>query len=382
MSVDFYWRISMHGDQRSLTERASTRGGWATGVPGGIAPALRDGRDDGYAYIEHMADVARSAEAAGFYGGLMPSFPFTEDPWATAAMLARETRGFRFMIAFQPGFLNPVHTARMAASLQRATNGRVVYNVITGGGGPAQLWWGDEVAHDDRYARTSEFLHVHKGVWKERPYSFDGRFYRVENGALPDALAAEELPEIYFSGSSPAAIDAAGQHADHYLSWMEPTSALAEKFARVREHSAALGRSPRFAVRVDVVARATEKAAWDVVRRGFESADPEVLREWRTGDSVGAARSLSFIDGPIDDHRDLEVEPHVWGGFSLLRAGPAFGLVGSYEQVAGALDRLIGIGVDSFILAGVPHLEEAQRVGEEVLPLLRGSRTPEPVGRP
>lgn len=378
MSTDFYWRIGMHGDQRSLTERAVTRGDWEPDATGRIAPALRGGTDDGYAYIEHMADVARAAEAAGFYGGLMPSFPFTDDPWATAGLLARETRGFRFMIAFQPGFLNPVHAARMAASLQRATGGRVVYNVITGGGGPPQLWWGDEVAHDDRYARTSEFLHVHKGVWKERPYSFDGRFYRVENGALPDALAAEDLPEVYFSGSSPAAIDAAGRHADYYLSWMEPTAALAAKFASVRAHSAALGRTPRFAVRVDVVARATEKAAWDVVRTGFESADPAALAAWRTGDSVGAARSLSFIDGPVGGYRDLEVEPNVWGGFSLLRGGPAFGLVGSYQQVAERLDELIGLGVNAFILAGVPHLEEAQRVGEEVLPLLRGARSPLP----
>ncbi|GLU45695.1 LLM class flavin-dependent oxidoreductase [Nocardiopsis ansamitocini] len=372
MSVDFYWRIGMHGDQRSLRERAESRGDWAPHVAGSITPALRGGAPDGYAYIEHMADVARAAESAGFYGGLMPSFPFTDDPWAAAAMLARETRTFRFMVAFQPGFLNPVHAARMAATLQRASHGRVVYNVITGGGGPAQLWWGDEVAHDDRYARTQEFLRVHRGVWQERPFDFDGRFYRVEGGALPDALAAQEFPEVYFSGSSPAAIDAAGRHADYYLSWLEPFGALAEKFAAVRAHSAATGRTHRFAVRAEVVARATEEAAWAEVRRGFEAADTAALRAGRSGDSVGAARSRAFLGGPVNGYRDLEVAPNVWGGFGLLRGGPAFGLVGSYQQVAERLDELIALGVDSFILAGVPHLEEAHRVGEEVLPLLRG----------
>ena len=65
----------------------------------------------------------------------------------------------------------------------------------------------------------------------------------------------------------------------------------------------------------------------------------------------------------ITGYRDLEVQPNVWCGLSLIRGGPAFGLVGSYEQVAQRLDKLINLGVDAFILAGNPHLEEAYRIG-------------------
>ena len=371
MSPDIYWRIGMHGDQPSLRRRAETRGDWQPTSPGSLAPGVRGGVPDGHGYVEHMADVARAAEAAGFVGGLLPSFPFTDDPFATAALLARETRTFRFMVAFQPGFLHPVHAARLSAGLQRSTGGRLVYNIITGGGGPPQLWWGDRVDHDDRYARTSEFLDVLKGVWTGGPHDADGRFYQVRGGALPEPLAREAVPEIYFSGSSRAAIDAAGRHADYYLSWLEPFDALAAKIDQVREHSATTGRTPRFAVRIDVLARRTEREAWDELRRGWERVDPAVLRAAASGDSVGAARSLAFVDRPIHDLRDLEVQPQVWGGFSLLRGGPAFGLVGSYDQVAARLDELVELGVDAFILAGVPHLEEAYRVGEEVLPRLR-----------
>ncbi|MEV6986189.1 LLM class flavin-dependent oxidoreductase [Sphaerisporangium sp. NPDC051017] len=372
MSIDIYWRIGTHGDQPSLRRRVSSRGEWAPVAPGSLAPGVRDGRRDGYSYVEHMADVARASESSGFVGGLLPSFPFTGDPWATAAALARETTTYRFMIAYQPGFLHPVQAARMSATLQRATGGRVVYNIISGGGGPAQLWWGDRVDHDDRYARTSEFLDVLKGVWGGGPFDYEGRFYRVEGAGLPEPLARQPFPEIYFSGSSRAAIEAAGRHADYYLSWLEPFPDLAAKFAQVREHSAAIGRAPRFAVRIDVLARDTEEAAWDEIRRGWEHVDPSALSS-PDGDSVGWLRSQSFVSWPVRHHRELEVSPNVWGGFHLLRGGPAFGLVGSYEQVAERLDELIGIGVDAFILAGVPHLEEAYRVGEEVLPLLKGS---------
>ncbi|GII60225.1 alkanesulfonate monooxygenase [Sphaerisporangium krabiense] len=371
MSIDIYWRIGTHGDQPSLRRRVTSRGEWAPVVPGSLAPGVRHGRRDGYSYVEHMADVARASEVSGFVGGLLPSFPFTDDPWATAAALARETTTYRFMIAYQPGFLHPVQAARMSATLQRATGGRLVYNIISGGGGPAQLWWGDRVDHDDRYARTSEFLDVLKGVWNGGPFDYEGRFYRVEGAGLPEPLARQPFPEIYFSGSSKAAIEAAGRHADYYLSWLEPFPDLAAKFAQVREHSAALGTAPKFAVRIDVLARETEEAAWDEIRRGWEHVDPSALAS-ADGDSVGWLRSQSFVSWPVRHHRELEVSPNVWGGFHLLRGGPAFGLVGSYAQVAERLDELIGLGVGAFILAGVPHLEEAYRVGEEVLPLLKG----------
>jgi alkanesulfonate monooxygenase len=369
MPVDIYWRIGTHGDQPSLRRRTASRGEWAPVVPGSLAPGIRDGRRDEYSYVEHMGDVARASETAGFVGGLLPSFPNTDDPWAAAATLARETTTYRFMIAFQPGFLHPVQAARMSASLQRATGGRVVYNIISGGGGPDQLWWGDRVGHDDRYARTSEFLDVLRGVWRGEPFDFDGRFYRVEGARLPERLAAQPFPEIYFSGSSPAAIAAAGRHADYYLSWLEPFHALAEKFDQVRAHS--VERPPKFAVRIDVLARETEQEAWEEIRRGWDNIDPSVL-DGATGDSIGWQRSRSFVTGAVTGHRDLEVTSNVWGGFHLLRGGPAFGLVGSYAQVAERLDELIELGAGAFILAGVPHLEEAYRVGEHVLPLLRG----------
>lgn len=378
MAVDIYWRIGMHGDQQSLRRPGNDRGDFALAGTPSITPGLRSGRDDEYRYVDHAAEVVRAAELSGFCGGLLPSFPFTEEPWTLSAALARETKTFRFMIAFQPGFLHPIQAARMSASLQRATGGRVVYNIISGGGGPAQLWWGDRVEHDDRYARTSEFLEVLKGAWRDKPFSYDGRFFQVEDAALPAPLAAQPSPEIYFSGSSPAAIDAAGRHADYYLSWLEPFESLREKFDSVRQACERIGRTPRFALRIDVMARKTEEAAWEEIRRGWEHLDPATLAQTagQQSDSVGAARSRRLRPQATPEYRDLEVSPNVWSGFAHLRPGPAWGLVGSYEQVAERLDELMGLGADAFILAGNPHLEEAYRVGEEVLPLLRGRTSP------
>jgi alkanesulfonate monooxygenase len=282
------------------------------------------------------------------------------------------------MIPFQPGFLSPVVAARMTASLQRATGGRALYNVITGGGGPAQLWWGDVVAHDDRYGRTTEFLDVVRGIWSGGPFSYRGKFYSVEEAGLADPLNREDFPEIYFSGSSDAALASASKHADYYLTWLEPFAQLKEKFRRVREKTAALGRQIRCAVRVDILARPTEEEAWAEVRKGFESAAREAVQRFvsaESGDSVGAARQRAARPSSISGYEDLISDPNVWTGFALLRGGQTQGIVGSYQNVAERLDQLVELGTDAFILASTPHLEEAYRVGEEVLPLVRGHET-------
>ncbi|PTQ07755.1 alkanesulfonate monooxygenase [Sphingomonas oleivorans] len=373
MSIDFYWRLPTHGCHSTIRRGSYDRGDWSPIGPYNQSPGLgREGRDDGFRYIDHLAEIAKAAEISGFVGGLIPSFPNTDDPWVISPLLARETKTFRFMIAFQPGFLNPVQAARLSASLQRATGGRTVYNIITGGGGPAQLWWGDSFEHDDRYGRTTEFLDVLKGVWKGGDFSYKGRFYQVEDGGLSPLLAKEKIPEIWFSGSSDAALKSAAKHADYYLSWLEPFDALTDKFARVKERTAALGRQQKCAVRLDLVARATEEEAWRDVRIGFENVTDETRARWRgqATDSVGAARQAALRPTEAKRYDELIVGPNLWGGFNLLRGGPALGIVGNYEQCAAKLDELIGRGADAFILAGTPHLEEAYRIGEEVLPLL------------
>ncbi|MGH6780634.1 MAG: LLM class flavin-dependent oxidoreductase, partial [Sphingomonadaceae bacterium] len=98
----------------------------------------------------------------------------------------------------------------------------------------------------------------------------------------------------------------------------------------------------------------------------------ETRARWRgqPTDSVGAARQAALKPTEAKRYDELIVAPNLWGGFNLLRGGPALGIVGSYEQCAAKLDELISRGADGFILAGTPHLEEAYRIGEEVLPLL------------
>jgi alkanesulfonate monooxygenase len=371
----FHWRIPIHGDKGDLGSPRYTRGTWGPLVDGNQGPPVIQGEaDHSTPYHDYLLQVAKAAEISGFDGALIPSFPDSEDPWVIAASIARHTKTLRFMIAYQPMWFDPLQAAKASASLQRLSGGRLLFNIITGGGGPGQLWWGDRIAHDDRYTRTTEFLDVLKGVWDGRPFSYQGKFFQFEDAVLPAPLAGQRFPELYFVGSSDAALAAQGKHADFDLSHLEPEANLVRKFDRVRELASKDGRTVKPAVRFNIIARRTPEEAWDVVRRAWARVDwdhreRENAKRGR-GDGVGSWRNTVTRTTTVED---LVVED-LWGGFGTLGSqGSPLGFVGSYEQAAERIDKFIRLGVDGFILSSTPALEEAFHVGEEVLPLVRGS---------
>lgn len=381
----FHWRIPIHGDKGDLGSHQLNRGTWGSHDHHNLAPSVIGGQSDDTPYHDYLLQVAKAAEISGFDGALIPSFPNTEDPWVIASSIARHTRTLRFMIAYQPMWFDPLQAAKASASLQRLSGGRLLFNIITGGGGPAQLWWGDRIAHDDRYVRTTEFLDVFKGVWNGGPFSYEGKFFQVENAELLPPLAGQRWPEMYFVGSSDAALAAQGKHADFDLTHLEPEHLLVRKFDRVRELASKDGRTVKPAVRFNIIARRTPEEAWAVVRRAWEKVD------WNAREALFASRRRG--DSPARPGSDWQIRPtrntpiedliidDLWGGFGTLgHQGSPLGFVGSYEQAAERIDRFIRLGVGGFVLSSVPALEEAFHVGEEVLPLVRGSSGQSTVG--
>src|SRR5690606_27952140 len=165
--------------------------------------------------------------------------------WVVASALARETRNLHFLIAFQPGFLHPAYATQMAATLSRITNGRVDWNIITGGNPKEQRAYGDFFNHEERYARTGEFLDSFRGYGAGQPFSHQGKLYHFENGGLTAPLKDARQPGIYFSGSSDPAIDIAARHADVYLMWAEPVDNIRGELEKIRRAAAAAGRGDK-----------------------------------------------------------------------------------------------------------------------------------------
>jgi len=374
--IEYFWRLPSGGDGR---EALNTRGDF--GKNGRVAPRIKNGVSDAHGYIDYVSQVARAADINGFHGALLPTGRGGDEPWVVAAALARETRHLNFLIAFQPGFIHPAYATQMAATLSRITNGRVDWNIITGGNPKEQRAYGDFLNHDERYARTGEFLDAFRGYGAGEPFNYTGKLYNFENGGLTAPLKEARKPGIYFSGSSEPAIAVAAKHADVYLMWAEPPENIAGEVAKIRAAAEAVGRGKqvRFGIRVDVIARDTEEEAWAEVRRFYDTIPKDMMETFAKAkpreESVGAHRQWALHNGKVDKFEDLIVSPNLWAGKAIgggakggQVGGPTCVLAGSNEQIAERLAEYADIGITTFILAAKPHLEEAYRVGEYVLP--------------
>jgi alkanesulfonate monooxygenase len=316
-----------------------------------------------------MTQVARAAEALGFEAALTPTSSWCEEAWVMTAALSQLTRTFKYLVAFRPGLLSPTLAAQAAATYQRVSNDRLLLNVVVGGDAAEQHRYGDTIGKDSRYARADEFLAIVRELWSGEEVDFSGEWYEIEGARLLDPPA---WPTVYLGGSSAAAIEVAARRADVFLTWGEPPAAVAAKLDAVREAADREGRELGFGIRLHAISRDTAEEAWAVADRMLAGLSPERIAEAQSIQKVSESegqRRMSELHGGRTDH--LEVAPNLWAGIGLVRGGAGTALVGSHEEVADRIAEYHELGIEEFILSGYPHLEEAYRVGEGLLPVLR-----------
>jgi alkanesulfonate monooxygenase len=144
--------------------------------------------------FDYLRQVAAAVDSLGYYGALLPTGRSCEDAWVTASSLIAETRRMRFLVAVRPGLISPTLAARMTATFDRLSNGRILINVVTGGD-PVELA-GDGVfeAHNDRYKITDEFLHIWRSVLRDRgEVNFEGKHLKVRGGEVDFQGGSETL---------------------------------------------------------------------------------------------------------------------------------------------------------------------------------------------
>lgn len=360
MSIRLHWFLPTSGDGRTIVERFHANRSLGPGAP----------RDPD---IDYLAQVARAAEQLGFEGVLTPTGTWCEDAWLTTAALIRETSRLKFLVAFRPGVISPTLAAQMAATYQRISRGRLLLNVVTGGDAVEQQRFGDYHDHDARYARTGEFLTIVRGVWSGTPFTFTGEHLRVEEATL--LAAPDPTPQVYFGGSSPAALPVAARHADVYLTWGEPPDQVATKIAKVLALAEQAGRTVRFGIRLHTLSRDTSAEAWAEAGKLLDSLEPEQVRraqqQLAASESVGQQRMVALHNGAAERGvRGLEIYPNLWAGIGLVRGGAGTALVGNHQEVAALIEEYHSLGIDEFILSGYPHLEEAYWFAEGVRPHL------------
>jgi alkanesulfonate monooxygenase len=346
--MEIFWYLPTQGDERYL------------GAPSGRREPT----------IAYLRQIAQAVDQLG-YGGMLLGTGTKQEGWIVASALISATERLKFLLAIRPSIMSPTLSARMATTFDQISGGRLLLNIVTGGS--TQQLKGDGVFldHDARYEATDEFLHVWRALFGGETVNFAGKHIQVEGARLEFPPVQKPYPPLYFGGSSPAALPIAARHVDVYLTWGEPPALVAEKIAEVRRLAAEQGRTVRFGIRLHSIVRETEKEAWEAADRLIQHVDTDraavAAQRFATSESVGQQRMTALHNG---DRSKLVVSPNLWAGVGLARGGAGTALVGSPENVAARIKEYAELGIDTFVMSGYPHLEEAYYLAELVFPLL------------
>jgi alkanesulfonate monooxygenase len=323
----------------------------------------------------HIETVAKAHENAGFDRALLAFHSTTPDSLQVAQHVLGVTNRLNVLIAQRPGFTAPTLLARQLATVDQFSRGRVALHVITGGNAKELRQDGNTLDDkDERYDRTSEFLDIVRAEWtSDKPFSYRGRYYQVENGFSQVKPFRPEGIRIYFGGASDAAIEVAGKHADTYALWGESYAQVREQTARVRAAAARHGRPvPRFSLSVRPILADTEEKAWAkadaILERASALQDLTGYRKPADGHATaGAQRLLAAAE------QGKRVDKRLWTEIARLTGANSntTALVGTSEQVAEVFGDYYDLGITHFLIRGFDPLIDTIEYGRELIPLTR-----------
>jgi FMNH2-dependent dimethyl sulfone monooxygenase len=311
---------------------------------------------------EYVSKLAQRAEEIGYDLTLIAELNLNDikgveapslDAWSTTAALAAVTKKLELMVAVRPTFHNPALLAKQATNIDHISNGRLTLNVVSS-------WWADEATkygilfdeHDDRYARTSEWLEVLNGCWNQQGFSYQGKYYRVEDNVLSPKPVSRPRPTLYAGGESETAKNLIATKCDAYLMHGDPPEIVGKKIADMRKRREAAGLSPMtFGI-----------AGYAIVRDSEAEAKKEVARITDVQQSArGYANYQQWITGSnLEQKISLE-------DYSVSNRGLRSGLVGTPEQISEHLEEFAAVGVDLVLLQSSPQLEEMERFAAQVI---------------
>ncbi|RPD44988.1 LLM class flavin-dependent oxidoreductase [Hymenobacter sediminis] len=278
------------------------------------------------------------------------------DAWSTAAALAAVTKKIELMVAVRPTFHSPALLAKQAANIDHISGGRISLNVVSS-------WWQDEAKkygvhfeqHDDRYARTAEWLYVVDNLWKQDHFTFEGKFYKVTDSILQPKPISRPRPFIYAGGESEAAKNLIAAQCDGYVMHGDEPAAIGRRIRDLQERRDRLGLPPmKFGV-----------AAYSVVRNTEAEVKKELERITNVqGSAAGYKNYQQWLAGTqLENQVSLQ-------DYSVSNRGLRSGLTGTPQQVADRIGEFEAVGVDLFLLQCSPQLEEMERFSEAVIQVL------------
>jgi alkanesulfonate monooxygenase len=353
MTLRFHWSMSSAGEKYRGAQARS-----AVGVPA----------------LDTLVNFCRHAEDCGIES-VLTAFGFHRpDPIVLAAAVGMHTTKIKFMVAVRSGIFSPTAFVQQVNSVATLTNGRICLNVVAGHTPEEQRYYGDFLAHDERYDRTDEFLTVCDAFWRrDAEVNFEGRYYRIEKGKLNVPFVAPDRtkPEMFLGGNSARAEELAVKHADCLWRLPDRPEVLRERTPELIERGVEVG------LLVSIICRPTHREALAATEKLLEEvgARPRRTHEEFAKRSDSVAFTSTYALAAKNESQWLN--DYLWSGAVPYLGAPAMAIVGSPDDVTDALFELRAAGITQFLFMGWPDMEEMAIFRDEVLPRVRAREAAE-----
>jgi len=346
--LEFGWYLPTHGDTTAY----------------GLASAQIAGS------VDLCERVVAAAEKAGFEYLLIPVGSTCWEAWISGAFMAARSSTIKPLIAARPGYINPVLMAKMIATFDQMSGGRICINLIAGQNESEVEAEGVRFAKEQRYALMEEEVSILKALWTASgPVHFAGKFHAITGAHVRPRPLQKPHPKFYLGGGSRQAWEISAKHSDVHLFWGDLPDRIAQNIAEIRELARAHGRENEigFGMRLQIICREEESEAWQAADQLVRHAGERLKQERNTlyNNSIANLR----VQQLAREHGDLLL-PHLWTGITRVRPGAGIAVVGNPAQCADQLQQFIDAGCHSFCLSGYLHDEEAERFGRLVRPIL------------
>ncbi len=331
---------------------------------------LRNVDDEREASWENLSRLVKRSEALGYDLTLIAELNLNDikgieapalDVWSSAAALAAITETIELMVAVRPNFHQPALFAKQAANIDRISNGRLALNVVSS-------WWAKEAEsyglqfdqHDDRYARTGEWLEVLNRLWTEKRVDFEGRYYTLKDATVepkPTSSPERPRPVIYAGGESEAAKNLIARFCDAYVMHGDEPEFIAEKVADMKARREGFGLPPMqygmagYAIVRDSQAEAERELERITTIPGLADGTPP----------AGFANFDQWLSG-TELERELKIRE-----YSVSNRGLRPGFVGTPEAVRERIEAFEAAGLDLLLLQMSPQEEEMERFSAQVI---------------
>lgn len=268
--------------------------------------------------------------------------------WLLASAIGPRLNHMRSLVAVHPGLWDPMMVAKLVVSLDRMCPGRVALNVVNGWFDEEfRMFGGTVLQGEPRYRRTIEFIDILRGLWTNETFSYDGEFYKLDNGKLLLKPASPTLPEIYSVSTSDRGRDFIAEHCDWWFIDMpkktetidDTVRGIEANIADMQRRIAQTGRKVRFAM------------------------NPFVALGKNLDDALEA--TIKQILASDQDHDRHKIETR------MLPATKA-GLIGSPDAVLRQLRRFESLGVELVLCKMVANVDNIRHIAEEIIAPMHG----------